>query len=117
MGKNNGNKRRAIVPVNDRLRPVLECARMAATSDWVIEHGSMPVGSIMTGFRAAARRAGLSGIPPHVLRHTAVTWMVQENVPMQMIARFAAMSVEMVEKRYGHHSPDYLRQAANALAG
>jgi integrase len=55
--------------------------------------------------------------PPHVLRHTAVTWMVQENVPMQMIARFAGVSVAMIEKRYGHHSPDYLRQAANALAG
>jgi len=38
------------------------------------------------------------------------------GVPMPMVARYASVSLEMVERRYGHHSPDWLRQAANALS-
>ena len=59
----------------------------------------------------------MKGVTPHILRHTAVTWMIMAGVPMAMVARYAAMSLNMVEKRYGHHSPDWLRQAAEALAG
>lgn len=117
LGHGSGNKRRGIVPINDVLRPVLETARQAATCRYVIEHGSKPVGSVKTGFRAAARRAGIQGVSPHALRHTAVTWLVLAGVPMPMVARFAAMSLQMVERRYGHHSPEWLRQAAQALEG
>jgi integrase len=117
LGHGHGNKRRAVVPINSALRPYLEEAHRAATSAHVVEHGSGSVGSIKTGFRAAAKRAALAGISPHTLRHTAVTWMVMARVPMAMVARYAAMSQSMVEKRYGHHSPDWLRQAAEALSG
>jgi integrase len=117
LGHGYGNKRRAVVPINSALRPYLEEARQAATSAHVVEHGSGSVGSIKTGFRAAAKRACLDGISPHVLRHTAVTWLVMAGVPMPMVARYAAMSLQMVERRYGHHSPDWLRQAAEALSG
>jgi integrase len=117
LGDGVGNKRRGIVPINDALRPILETARQAATCQYVIEHGSKPVASVKTGFTAAAKRAGVSGISPHSLRHTAVTWMILAGVPMPMVARYAAMSLAMVETRYGHHSPDWLRQAAQALSG
>jgi integrase len=106
LGDDHGNKRRGIVPINAALRPYLAVARDAATCPYVVEHGSSPVDSIKTGFKAAARRA-----------HTAVTWMVLAGVPMPMVARYAAMSLQMVETRYGHHSPEWLRQAAEALAG
>jgi integrase len=99
------------------MRPILETARAAATCPHVIEHGGKAVASVKTGFKAAAKRAGVKGVSPHVLRHTAVTWMVMAGVPMPMVARYAAMSLQMVEKRYGHHSPDWLKQAAKALDG
>jgi integrase len=117
LGHGNGNKRRGIVPINNSLRPVLVQAQQAATCRFVVEHGSKSVASVKTGFRAAARRAGVHGVSPHALRHTAVTWMVMAGVPMPMVARYAAMSLQMVERRYGHHSPDWLRQAAQALEG
>jgi integrase len=117
LGEGHGNKRRGIVPINSTLRPFLEEALRAATCPFVVEHGSKQVESIKTGFKAAARRAGIEDVSPHTLRHTAVTWMVMGGVPMAMAARYAAMSLQMVEKRYGHHSPDWLRQAAEALAG
>lgn len=117
LGEGSGNKRRGIVPINSALRPYLEVAQQAATCPYVVQHGSRPVLSIKTGFNAAARRAGISGVSPHTLRHTAVTWMVMAGVPMPMVARYAAMSLQIVEKTYGHHSADWLRQAATALAG
>jgi integrase len=117
LGDSHGNKRRGIVPINAALRPVLEAARKGATCQYVIEHGGKPVASVKTGFKAAAVRAKVGGVSPHVLRHTAVTWMVMAGVPLPMVAKYAAMSLAMVEKRYGHHSPDWLMQAARALEG
>lgn len=118
MGAARGKKRRARhLPINDALAPILAEAASGATSPWVIEHGGHPVASVATAFRAAARRAKVPGATPHVLRHTAVTWMVQGGVPMPMVAAYAAMSIQMVERVYGHHSPDWMRQAGEALSG
>lgn len=116
LGRGRGRKRRATVPIIDELRAELERALQAATSEYVIEHGGKPIASVKTGFRNAVRRAKLSGITPHVLRHTAATWMVQQGVPLAMVAAYLGNSVQMVERVYGHHSPEWLRQAARALS-
>jgi len=39
------------------------------------------------------------------------------RVPMIEIARMLGDTVAMVEQVYGKHSPDFLRSAADALAG
>jgi integrase len=115
LGRGRGKKRRATVPIIPELKTELETAAEAATSDHVIEHGGVAVASIKTGFRNAVGRAGLKGVTPHVLRHTAATWMVQSGVPLPMVAAYLGNSVEMVERVYGHHSPEWLRRAADAL--
>ena len=118
LGEGSGKKRRArSLPINDALRPLLTDASQAATSQYVIEWHGERVSSVKTGVAAAARRARVIGVTPHVLRHTAVTRMMQGGVPVPMIAAFAKMSIEMVEKRYGHHSPEWMAPAAAALAG
>ncbi len=38
------------------------------------------------------------------------------GVPFEMVAKYLGNSVDMVERVYGHHSPDWLRRAA-ALSG
>lgn len=118
LGAGRGKKRRARhLPVNDVLLPILADAKRASTTQWVVEYRGGQVASIKTGFRAACRRAHLRGVTPHIMRHTAVTWMVQAGLPFQKIGHYAAMSADMVEKRYGHASLDYMREAADALAG
>lgn len=116
LGDGSGNKRRAIVPINAPLLAVLTSAWDAHTTGWVVEHNGERVHDIKTGFRAAARRAKLAGVTPHVLRHTAATWMVQGGIPLAQIARFLGNSEAMVERVYGHHPEDYLRAAAEILA-
>ena len=70
--------RATVVPVNDTLREALERAREGAMTDYVIEWAGKPVKSIKRGFREAVKRAGLgSEVTPHVLRHTAASWMAE----------------------------------------
>jgi integrase len=113
-----GGKGRAVVPMADRLRPYLIEAHKAATCPFVIEHGSRAVGSVKTGARAAARRAKVPGVSPHVLRHTAATWMAMKGVRIEEIARMLGHSDPRVTWRtYAKYSPDYLRDAVAALSG
>lgn len=71
FGQGHGNKRRSIVPIDDQLLEALREAKELACTPYVIEHNGRRVHSIKTAFRAAARRAGMTGISPHTLRHTA----------------------------------------------
>lgn len=116
FGADVGNKRRPRVPIGAELAAALDEARQRAVSDWVVEFAGAPVGSIKTGFRAACRRAGLAGVTPHVLRHTAATWMAQKRVPMRDISAFLGhKDVSTTERIYAHHHPDYLRHATDAI--
>lgn len=112
-----GGKGRATVPINDPLFEALSFASQIATCANVVEHGSRQVGSVKTGTNAAAVRARLPGVTPHILRHTAATRMIQHGVSIAEVARFLGNTEKMVERVYGHHAPDYLKAAADALAG
>jgi integrase len=114
-GRVRTRKRRVPVPINETLQAALAEAKAIATTEWVIEWAGNPVARIKHAFRDAAARAKLHGVTPHVLRHTAVTWMLQRGVDPWRVAGFAGMTQEMVERVYGHHHPDHLRDAARAL--
>lgn len=115
LGESVGKKRRAIVPVNDQLRAALEQAQNIKVTAYVIEFNAKPVGSIKKSLARAGENAGLGRIGSHVLRHTAATWMVQDGIPYEQIARYLGATVAMVETVYGHHAPSYLAEASKAL--
>jgi integrase len=111
-----GRKRRAVVPINDTAFAALRAAQQASASDYVIDYAGRQVASIKKGFREAAKRAGLEGVTPHMLRHTAATWMAQKGVPMIEIARYLGHSNPAITYRvYAKHTPDYLLNAAAAV--
>lgn len=117
FGTGRGNKGRArSVPISAELMAHLQAARELAQSEHVVEFAGAPVQSVKTGFRAACARAKLAGVTPHVLRHTAATWMVQAGTPLWEVAGYLGhKDVAMVERVYGHHSPDHLRRASGAI--
>jgi integrase len=81
-----------------------------------VEFNGESVGSVKTGFRRAASLARLPGkVTPHTLRHTAATWLMQSGTDRWQAAGYLGMSVEMLEKVYGHHHPDYLQAAVAAI--
>lgn len=115
FGQGHGKKRRAVVPIGTaRLRDELAAAHQARSCTHVVEYHGKPVNSIKNGFKDAADRAGVR-CTPHTLRHTAITWMVMQGVDFRKVARLVEDTERTIEKVYGHHSPDYLRAATEAL--
>jgi integrase len=81
-----------------------------------VEWNGAPVATVKTALKTAVRLAKLPGkITPHTLRHTAATWLMQNGVSMWRAAGFLGMSVETLDRVYGHHHPDYFSDAAEAI--
>jgi len=109
-------KGRAIVPMNDGLRAALSAAREVAMTDHVVEWGGQPVKSIKTGFRSACKLAGLTGVTPHTLRHTAAVHLAAAGTPMSKISQYLGhSSTAITEKVYARFAPDHLREEAAIL--
>lgn len=115
-GARRTNKRRARIPIPARLLGHLRRAsKRGAELGFVVNENGKRLGDIKRGFASACRRVGLEGASPHTLRHTCATWLMQRGVPVWEAAGFLGMSRETLERVYGHHHPDYLRSAAEAL--
>jgi integrase len=114
-GRHKTNKRRTVVPMNNRARAALEEAQRGALTDYVIEWAGERVASVKKAIRMAAIR---SGVPcsPHVFRHTAAVRMAEADVPMARIAQYLGhTSVKVTESTYARYSPSYMRDASAAL--
>lgn len=82
----------------------------------VVNWNGSSVQSIKKAFRSARENASISkDVTPHTLRHTATTWLLQAGVEVWQVAGFLGMTADMVERNYGHHSPLYQKQAADAV--
>lgn len=117
LGGGGRQKRRAVVPLHPDLAWRLALMREAAETNHVIEWAGKPVKSIKNAFRRAVKDAGLGKeVTPHVLRHTAASWMAEAGVPMSEIAAVLGHSDSRVtEKHYAKYSPTYLQRAVRAL--
>lgn len=116
-GFRRSKKRRGKAPIPPRLLPHLRRARRRGTDLGHVIHkdDGDRLGGIQKCFDAAARRAGLVGVTPHVLRHTAATWLLQTGVTLWEAAGYLAMSERTLLATYGHHAPEYQRAAAEAI--
>ena len=74
-----------------------------------------PIAEIDTGLARAAERAGLEGVTPHVLKHTAVTWAFQRGISLEDAADWFATSPQTLMKHYRAHSPDYQSRAREIM--
>lgn len=73
--------------------------------------------SVKNGFKRGVELAKLNApASPHTLRHTAATWMMQNGVNLWTAAGFLGMSVEILQRVYGHHHPDYLKEATQGIS-
>ena len=82
---------------------------------YVVEVDGQRVGHLKTAWRTALAGAGIDPCRPHDLRHTAVTWAMQRGADKWAAAGFFGMGLDMLEKVYGHHHPDHLRSAVEAM--
>ncbi|MER9729825.1 site-specific integrase [Mesorhizobium sp. M0217] len=128
-------RRWAITPLElkTRRRGKSENIGRMIAQDYVVEWNGKPVQSIKKAFRSVVEAAGLgwydevtapdgtirsvfrTDITPHIFRHTAATWLMQQGSDPWAAAGFLGMTVEMLIQTYGHHHPDFQADAAQAI--
>ena len=87
----------------------------AAGCVWAVEYQGGVVLDVKRGFNAAVKRAGLKGVTPHTLKHTAITWALQNGSDLWDAAGFFSTSPETIQRVYGHHSPHHQESAVKAM--
>jgi integrase len=115
-GKKVTKKRAPPIRIPDRLLAHMRrWQRKGLSQNAVVEFNKKPVKSVRKAFARVAEDAKLAGVSPHVLRHTAVTWAMQGGGDLWEVAGFFGMTVEVLERVYGHHHPDHGKGVARAL--
>lgn len=111
-GRGASKKRRVAVPINNRLKPVLERAYHERTDEYVIGRGS-----IRSTYETWVAGTPYPWVTPHVMRHTFGTLLARAGVPIWEIAGLMGNTPEVAARNYLHHDPSFLRKAANARWG
>lgn len=110
-------KRRTPVPISDRLLAHMRRWKKNSTTH-VIEFEGKPIKSTRYAWGQTRRRAGLGPeVVPHILRHTFATWAVQDGMPLGKVAAAMGTTEKVVDRTYGHHAPERLRDVVNAVSG
>ena len=66
-------------------------------------------------FHNTAKAAGLAGVSPHILRHTAITWAMQNGADRWEAAGMFGVTMELLERVYAHHRPDHGASVHHAM--
>lgn len=103
-GKQQTKKRQTTIRIPPRL---LAHMRRWKSARALIEYEGRPITKVNIGFTKIAAEAGLPDVTPHTLRHTAITWAMQNGAGIYEAAGFFGVSPLVIEQVYGHHHPDY----------
>ena len=81
----------------------------------VVEVKGARVASLKTAWRTALREAGIEHATKHDLRHTAITWAMQNGADRWHAAGFFGLTVDLLESTYGHHHAAHMQSAVEAV--
>jgi integrase len=118
-GRKLTKKRRGQCRIVEELMPHLEAAKRRGGDIGPVFHISgRPIKSLRKGFEAACRRAGLTGVSRHTLKHTAITWACRSGkATLWELSGFFATTMKTMEDRYAHHHPAHQLNAVAAIGG
>jgi integrase len=110
-------KRRGVVPLlgDSALAGALVKQRQQALTNFVVEYAGRPIKSAVTGLQQASKRAEIQRVTPHMLKHTAITWMLEDGVPIADVADFTQTSHKTISETYGHYTLGRGERAASAV--
>jgi len=111
-------KRQPPAKIHARLMPHLRrwfAADSALGITNVVHYMGEPVAKLRRSWDSVAKLAGAKGKDgPHILRHTAATWMMRSGVDAFEASGFLGMSPEVLWDVYGHQHPKFQEVAASA---
>ena len=113
-GEAETKKRTPTIPIP---RPLLAHLRRweRRGARYVVEIDGQRVGSVKTAWTTALAASGIDHCTKHDLRHTAITWAMQNGADKWAVSGFFGVSLDVLESTYGHHHPDHLRSAVEAM--
>ena len=115
-GEEQSNKRRAKIPIPNRLFGHLKRARLRGSDlGYVIHRDGKKIDDVKHSFSSACIKAGVFDATPHTLRHTCGTWLAQRGVSLFEIGGWLGQSNERTVELYAHHHPDFLSDAKRAF--
>jgi integrase len=105
------------VPMNATLRAALAPLKAQATGGTLFtSRAGTPYRSIRTAFATACRRAGLTDVTPHVLRHTFASRLVMAGVDLRTVQELGGWSSLELVQRYAHLSPGHKAEAVERIS-
>lgn len=106
------NKRRPMQPMPYELWMFLRyLSAYGKPGGYVLHIDQAKIGDVRTGLRYALKEAKISRASAHTLKHTALTWMMQNGTGIWEAAGFSGTSAKTIEKTYAHHCPDHMEEA------
>lgn len=114
--KNTKNREPRIVPISERLFPVLErlYVERRGTAVFAKDDGS-PLKECKRSFGTACRRAGIEDFRFHDLRHTFASYLAMSGVDLRTLQELLGHKDIKMTMRYSHLSKRYLRTAVNQM--
>lgn len=103
-------KRKGIVRIPQGLLD--EMKTWAQDGLFVVSPDGDAIANIRKAFDGAVKRAGLTDVTPHTLKHTAVTWAFMNGMTLEQAVDFFAASRETLEDVYRSYSPEGQKEAA-----
>ena len=82
---------------------------------FVVEVKGCRVASVKTSWRHAIKASGIDHCTRHDLRHTAITWAMQNGATKWDAAGFFGLGTDTLERVYGHHHPEHMGTAVAAM--
>jgi integrase len=83
----------------------------------VIHYAARPIRRrINTAWETIRREAGATKRDTaHILRHTAITWLLQSGVDPVQVSGYVGASLKVIESTYLHHHPSFQQAASQAI--
>jgi integrase len=110
--KKETSKRQPTVPIPPRLLTHMRrWKRLGISQQAVIEFNHKPVGVVSHGWDVVVEAAGLATedekqkVLRHTLRHTAITWYLDQGVDIEKVSMYCGVSVATIRKTYRHLMP------------
>ncbi len=107
------------VPLNAEARKVLEYWALGKRNEFVFYNPDTgkPFVDLKAGFALACRKAGISGVTWHTLRHTFASRLLERGADIVTVQQLLGHSTVTVTMRYTHTNLDSKRAAVAKLEG
>lgn len=104
------------VPLNSLVHDALTRHPHPPKAEWVFTTSKgTPYQSVRTAFNTACRKAGLTDVTPHSLRHTFASRLIENGVDPIRVTKLAGWSSIQMLDRYAHADPSGLAEAVERL--